>query len=166
MNRTAILTATLLVALQASAALAVPFWYGDEEVTAAVTKYLQTAEPTVDNFLAMDEATLEVNREAKILSSVLGDLLPAQYQTLDEMAWTIGDLQATVDRYFAILYTKEIHDELWQQTREMKQAAYRKALVELRAAKDAHNQLVLKLKRLEDVRENLSAIGRRFKEVK
>lgn len=166
MNRTTILAALLVFALQAATASAVPFWYGDEEVAATLTKYVATTEPTVDSFLALDQAILEQAREAKILSSVLGDLMGAQYTALEDSAWAIDGLQATVDRYFKILYKKEIHDELWQQTRELKQAAYRKALADYRGAKDAHNALVLKVKRLEEVRDDLAAIGRSFKEVK
>lgn len=151
--------------LMVGSAQALPFWYDDEEVAAVLTKVFQTTEVTVDQYLTLDQAGLENARDAKLLAAVLGDLLKPERETLLAQGEAVNAKFADVDRYFNILYTKEIHDELWQQTREAKQGAYRKAHGELRAMVDATNALELKIARLEAIQEVLRRISKQFKEI-
>lgn len=152
-------------ALMVGSVQALPFWYDDEEVAAVLTKTFQTTEVTVDQYLQLDQAGIECARDAKLLAAVLGDLMGPERETLAMQGEAIQAKYADVDRYFDILYCKEIHDELWQQTREAKQAAYRKAHGELRGMVDAYNALNLKIERLEAIRLVLKRIARQFKEI-
>jgi len=163
--RTITLAISLCMLLCATTSWAVPFWYNDEQVAATVEKYFQTVDVTADMFAGLDLSILEDRNEAKYLGAVLGDLLKPIHVTLDGQADAIDIQEEETDRFFLTLYTKELHDEFWHQVRPSKQAAYKKALSQLRAMKDEHNVLAVKVVRLDAVRKALRAIARRFKEI-
>ena len=160
------LTLALLLTLVAGvAAQAVPFWYNDEEVAAVVTRYFETTEVTEDQYLELDLALIEHRKDAKILGHVLADLIDPLYARLYGQKEAIAEKKVDVDRFFDILYCKEIHDELWAQTRPLKQDAYRKALTELKAMQNESTALAIKIQKLEAIKGTLQKIGRRFKEI-
>ena len=163
--RNALIAVALLVTLSAGSVSAVPFWYSEEEVNAVLTKYCGTHEVTADSYFELDLAVIEKDRHAKILYKVLKDHLKPLKETLDAQLPAIWAKKEDVKRYFGVLYTKEIHDELWLQTRPAKQAAYRKALGELRALLKEHLPLAAKVKRLDHIYDVLKKIARDFKEL-
>ena len=157
--------AVLMTLVMGTASFAVPFWYGDEEVAEVVTKYFEAPEVTADQFLTFDLAIVEHRKHAKIMGHVLADLICPLYEQLYGQHDEIKKKEADVDRFFDILYCKEIHDELWEQTRPLKQDAYRKALGELKAMQAESLELAVKINKLEKIKAALKKIGSRFKEI-
>ena len=155
-----------MFAFVTASAQALPFWYNNEEIATLLTKVFQTTEVNTDNFLALDQAGIGNSREAKLLAAVLTDVLRPEQKILAKQFEAIEAKYENVDRYFNILYCKEIHDELWHQTREAKQNAYRKVHGELRGMVDSYKVLKQKVDRLEAIRMVLKKISRKFKEIK
>ncbi len=142
------------------------FWYSEGEINAVLELYFQTTDVEVSSWLALDLAAIGNRRQAKMLASILGKLLAVKEKLLALQLKPLKAQKQEVLRFFNILYCKEVHDELWQQTRPLKQAAYREARSSFLAMTNESKELAVLICNLSEVNDSLRAIGRRFKEVK
>lgn len=156
------LVAFVLVTVPAQASI---FGPSDEEILAVLQKTFQKDDPQLADFLAMDLATIESPGDAKILAKAMDKALDADRESLDRMLIALEGQGRTVERYFGLLYGKEIHDTLWEQTRPAKQDAYRKALGEYRAILDEVRAQTLVVRKGDGIYEILRRISKEFKEV-
>jgi hypothetical protein len=153
----------LVFAGQASAG-----WFGPspEEITIAVQKYFQKPEATLDDFIGLDLANIDTDRDAKGLSKALEPMVKPLRTEVEQMALALEAKGPEVDRFFKILYAKELHDQLWLQTRPLKQAAYKKALTEytslLKELRARNTALLLS----DHVLDSLNGIAKNFEEIK
>jgi regulator of replication initiation timing len=153
-----------LVAQNASAGW---FGYSDEEINACNQVYFGDKVPVMEDFLNIDLSTINTAKDAKILAKQLDPLLEQRGTALgmakEELKY---ELAPKADHLLETLYKKEVHDEVWEQTFPIRQAAYKKALEAYNAAfKEIRSEETTCLQ-AKSVLEALKKIGKRFKEIK
>ena len=159
-----LLVLTLVVVL-AQPVAAGWFDYEQEQYQATNQKYFGKPEATFEDFMGLDLSIIENADEDKMLYRQLKKLIEPREPALKELADKLTLLKPKVTRYFDALYAKEVHDEVWEQTRPIKQAAYKKALgeyietyKEYRAEDTTYQHAVY-------IADSLKRIGKQFKEI-
>jgi len=165
MKLRSLLVVVMVLALTQSA-MAGWFGYSEEDIAACNQKYFGNEAGVFEDFLGLNLSTIENSRDAKILYSQLDPMVENLSAALGMMRDEMGPKEEEVKYLFNTLYKKEIHDELWQQTFPIRQAAYNKALTE-------YNAMFLQVRtdgtralQADAVAKTLKKIGKQFKEIK
>lgn len=166
MKHTAWILALALAVPTTLCAFPNPFGPSQAEIKAALAKYCGAEAPTEDQAMALDLAALENRKDARALEAHFSDLSKAANATVAALEAKIKLTRKDQDRYFGMLYAKEVHDSVWHETRPIKQAAYRKSRQELADLLTAHDAARAKAIRLADLAEALDDIESDFVEVK
>jgi len=141
------------------------FDYDEEQYQACNQKYFAKPQAEFTDFLGLDLSTIDNRDDAKMLYRQIKDMVEPRRAALDEMVLQLEAKRPEVERFFNTLYAKEIHDELWQQTRPLKQAAYKKALTEYNTLFTQIRSEATTVLQAEDIAEALNRINKQFKEV-
>ena len=155
----------IMVLTLTSSVMAGWFDYSEEEYLACNQKYFGKPEGTFEDFMALDLTNIENADDAKMLYKSFAPMIEpyeTEFKALQEKA---EYLKPEVKRYFGVLYTKEIHDELWESTRPLKQAAFQKALTEYNEAFNGSRTVGTTFYNAKAVAEILNRISKDFKEV-
>mgnify|MGYP001554842903 FL=1 len=159
-----LLVVFMLVALVSPAA-AGWFDFDEEQYAACNQKYFAKPEAVFADFLTLDLSIIEHRDEAKMLYRQLKKMVEPKRAALDELVIQYEAKGPDVERFFNTLYTKEIHDELWEKTRPLKQAAYKKAITERTAIFMQIRTEATSVLQAEAIADALYRIGKQFKEV-
>ena len=159
-----LLVVFMLVAL-VSPAYAGWFDFDEEQYAACNQKYFAKQRLEFADFLTLDLSIIEHRDEAKMLYRQLKDMVEPKRAALDELVVQYEAKQPDVERFFNTLYTKELHDELWEKTRPLKQAAYKKVLTERNALFMQIRTEATSVLQAEAIADALYRIGKQFKEV-
>jgi len=154
----------LVLALPA-AALPNPFGPSPAQERAALLKYCGAEAPTEQQLLALDLSVIEKAADAAALAGAYRRAGRATDQMLGGLEVQMEGKRGELERHFRALYGAEIHDELWQQTRPLKQAAYKKTVTEMLALDDQYDAGTAKLLRLKNFDDALTRISREFREI-
>lgn len=163
MKKMSLVLSVLMILVAANSAVAGIFGPSDEEIAACMTKYFQKPQAEMGDFMGLNLSLIESDADAKILNKALGALVEPLRAEYDQMVYALEAKGPEVDRFFNILYTKEIHDQLWEQTRPLKQSAYAKALAEYNGLFDQIRAAGTTVLKAEAIRDALGAISKRFK---
>lgn len=139
------------------------FDFSDEEYAACNQKYFGAAAGSLEDYLALDLSTIENKTDAKMLAKKLTPMIEPIKLEQDALVVRCEELQITVKHFFNVLYTKEVHDELWESTRPLKQSAYKKELTEFNESYKRVRSLGTTLFQAEAIEDALKAISRQFK---
>lgn len=166
MKHTALFLALALTIPTALCAFPNPFGPSQAEIKAALAKYCGAEAPSEDQAMALDLAALENRKDARALEAHFSEISKAANAAVAALEAKIKLTRKEQDRYFHMLYTKEVHDSVWHETRPIKQAAYRKSRQELAELLSAHDAARARAIRLADLAEALDDIESDFVEVK
>jgi hypothetical protein len=139
------------------------FDFSDEEYAACNQKYFGADAATLENYLSLDLSIIEDKTDAKMLAKKLSPMIEPVQLEQDALVVRCEELQINVDHLFNVLYTKEVHDELWLSVRPLKQAAYKKELAEFNETYKRVRALGTTLFQAQAIEESLKAISRQFK---
>ena len=143
-------------------ALPNPFGPSPAQERAALAKYCGAEVPTDDQLKAIDLSVIEQAPDAAALASAYRKAIRTVEKYLDVLDGQGQTKRVELERHFTALYGREVHDELWQQTRPLRQAAYKKSVTEMQAIDDAYDSGSAKLLRLKNLAEALARIARDF----
>jgi len=154
-----------LVFVMTGSAFAGWFDFSDEDYAACNQKYFGKPEATVEDFMALDLSNIDNKNDAKMLFKTIEPMVEPFMYDYEALEDRCEALEPAVKHFFDVLYAKEIHDELWESTRQLKKAAYKKVLTEYNQTFAKFRSTGTSLVQVRNISSALKKISKQFKEI-
>lgn len=156
---------TLFALVAAASAHAGLFGPSQQEIQNTLQAYFNRPGVGLEDFQGLDLAILKTDRDASVLAYALGKQMDLYQKQLDCERCKLEKMGKEVERLFTTLYTKEVHDEFYNEIRPSKQAAFRKALADVKPQKEKIAQMDQNLNKATEVQSVLKRIASEFREL-